>query len=268
MRIEDLIDIAQLVREAALASIRSGRAGEIVGHGLGGDLTKRIDRIAEEVILKEIKKRGFGVTLVSEELGVMSVNGGGPFLVVDPIDGTTNAIRGIPVFSTSIALSEGKYFEDICLGLVMNLATGDVFYAEKGCGAYLNERSIRPSSIRRLTDALVELDLNIRRKYVRYLKRITPILINAKHIRFLGSDALALCLVAHGASDAFIDLRGILRVTDMAAGAFIAKESGAVLYSDKAPGFNVRLDVISRSSIIVACTSDLLEDILSTISLK
>ncbi len=266
LSIDELIDIAQRTRRNVLERLKFKNAGEIVGRGAGGDFTRRIDRVAEEVIVNELKRRGVQVTFLSEELGIMDINGGGDLFVVDPIDGTTNAIRGVPVFSLSIAISSGKTLNDVYMALVLNFVTGDVFYAEKGKGSYLNGLRLKPSNVKSIDEALIELDLNIRGKFLGYLKRITPIISKARHIRFLGSDALAICLVASGASDAFIDLRGILRITDISAGFLIAHEAGAIIYLGKKTPSDIVLSATSRTPIIVASTKELFNEIMSIIS--
>ncbi len=266
MRLKTLLRILEKVREEVLKELRHGMGREIVGRGVGGDITYRVDEVAEETIIRELKELGVRATLISEECGVLEINGGGELIVLDPLDGSTNAIRGIPVFSCSVAVSKGDRFNDVYLAAVMNFVTGDIFYALRGEGAYLNGRHIRPSSETKLERAVIEVDLNIKGRYLDYLERIRRIIVNAGHIRFLGSDALALCLVACGASDAFIDLRGILRVTDMVAGAFIAKEAGALVRRGDGREFNPHLTPNSRSSIIAAGTQELFDKLLSLIT--
>src|SRR6185437_14764250 len=107
----------------------------VVGEGLGGDETTAIDQAAEEVILARVREAAGAI--VSEEVG--RVGGTGlPLVVVDPIDGSLNAKRGIPFFSLSIAVAEGETMDDVVFGYVYDFGSGEEWTAERGGGARLN----------------------------------------------------------------------------------------------------------------------------------
>jgi len=107
----------------------------VVGEGEGGDETTAVDAAAERVILARLKPID-GATIVSEEVGIL---GDGPTrIVVDPIDGSLNAKRGIPFFSVSIAVAEGKTMDDVVFGYVYDFGSSEEWVAERGGGVRLN----------------------------------------------------------------------------------------------------------------------------------
>lgn len=232
-----------------------------------GDVTTLIDDIAEKAIFNSIKEKIPDAIFVSEEAGLVKLSNIEKYIfIVDPLDGSTNAIRGYSCFSGSIAVSSNWNSSNIFAGIVMNYVTGDIFSAIKGNGAYLNGKKVKPSNIKKVEEAMIALDLNIRKKIPGYSKRISSIIENSKYIRFLGTDALEIAFVSAGICDAFIDLRGSLRLIDFAAAAFIVKEAGGIVMNDKGEPLNIKIDRNARSSIIAASTIDLYNDILNHIA--
>ena len=128
-----LINTSREVHSAIKPILGSALASEVIGKGAGGDWTMKIDKLAEDIIINSLKSHNVSCIVVSEEGGIMEI-GGKPdvYVVIDSIDGTTNAIRGIPFFCTSIAMSKGNSIKDIDAGVVLNLSDGMIFYAEKG----------------------------------------------------------------------------------------------------------------------------------------
>src|SRR5919198_1547744 len=108
----------------------------VVGDGVGGDETTAVDAAAEHVILERLRAID-GATIVSEEVGVLAGDGS-LRVVVDPIDGSLNAKRGIPFFSLSVAVAEGETMDDVVFGYVHDFGTGEEWTAERGAGARLN----------------------------------------------------------------------------------------------------------------------------------
>ena len=112
----------------------------VVGDGVGGDETTAIDAAAERVILERLRAID-GATIVSEEVGELA--GDGPLrIVVDPIDGSLNAKRGIPFFSLSVAVAEGETMDDVVFGYVHDFGTGEEWTAVRGGGARLNDQEL------------------------------------------------------------------------------------------------------------------------------
>lgn len=241
----------------------SNEAHKELGIGAGGDVMRLLDFELEKVIVESLNRDLGSFTLVSEESGVKECGRGGYVVIVDPLDGSTNALRGYPACSSAIAVAKGEYLEDVIAAGVINLVTGDLYYAEKGLGAYLNNSKIRPRSTSRVEDAFIAFELNVRGQIGGYVLRIAELVEKARHVRLIGSDALEICFIASGTSDAFIDLRGFLRVPDFAASTFILKEAGGIVTDANGKGLNCKLNPKTRSTIIATCTVELHRDILS-----
>lgn len=233
-----------------------------------GDQTFEVDRIAENLIFEAANKYFEDATLISEESEMVEIGRGGPpFIIVDPIDGSVNAVRGYPCYSSSIAIAKGKNLSNIVCAGVINLLDGSIFLAEKNYGAFLNEKKIRVSDVEKIEEALIAVDLNVRGRLLGYVNRISSIIEKAKHVRFLGTDALEICMVASGAADAFIDLRGFLRSIDFAAASLIVKEAGGLVLNEKSEDLDIKLIPVSRSPIIAVASKKLAEEIFSNIKL-
>ncbi len=234
-----------------------------------GDEMKLIDLVAEESIIESLRRYFNNATIVSEESGEIIIGcGGSPYIIVDPIDGSVNAVRGYPCFSTSIAIAEGVMLSSVIAGGVVNIVNGDVYYAERDYGAYLNGKSIRVSSIESIREALISADLNVKGRIPGYIARISSILEKAAHVRFLGTDALEICLVASGAADAFIDLRGFLRSTDLTAAVFIVRKAGGVVVDVKGNDLEIPIYPPSTTPFIASATRKLLLEITGELRLS
>src|SRR3954464_6425583 len=115
------------------------------GRGEGGDIALVIDRAAEDAIFRELEALDLPLTVISEERGAVDLNGGGPTrVVVDPIDGSRNAKRGIPAYSISIAVADGPTIGDVDFAFVHDLALDEDWHAAPGEGAYLNGERLKP----------------------------------------------------------------------------------------------------------------------------
>jgi len=214
-----------------------------LGVGAGGDSLKRVDLAAEQAILKTIGKHKKSFTLISEESGKIEC-GDKPqqcYVTTDPIDGTTNLTRNVPFYATSIAVSNEPTLSSVETALVADLFHGTTYTAEKGRGAMRDNNKIEPSTGDSLEDGVIGIDLNSYR--IKTLApRLTSIMSQAKHMRHFGANALELCYVADGTTDAFIDIRGKLRTTDMAAASLIIKEAGGMITTPKGGQLNAKLD--------------------------
>ncbi|MEM2940401.1 MAG: inositol monophosphatase family protein [Thermoproteota archaeon] len=231
-----------------------------------GDQTFEVDSVAEDLIFKITRKYFEDATLISEESETVEIGKGGPpFIIIDPIDGSVNAARGYPCYSSSIAIAEGKNLSNIICSGVINLLDGSIYLAERNRGAFLDGKSIRVSDVEEIEEALIAVDLNVRGRIPSYVDRISNIIEKAKHIRFLGTDALEICMVASGAADAFIDLRGFLRSLDFAAASLIVREAGGLVLNEKGEDLDVKLVPVSRSPIVAVASRKLAEEIFSNI---
>jgi len=263
MQFRELITKALRSARARFLELRgSEEACRELGIGAGGDVTRVIDLEVEKAIVRSLSENLRDFVLVSEESGLKTYGVGGCVIVVDPLDGSTNVLRGYPACSSAIAIARGTALSDVIAAGVINLVTGDLYYAEKGFGAYLNGERIRPRGTSKVEDAFMAFELNIRGQISGYVLRVAELIERARHVRLIGSDALEICFVASGASDAFVDLRGFLRAPDFAASAFILKEAGGVVTDADGKELDCKLDPKARSTVIAACTQELHEDIL------
>ncbi len=183
-------------------------------------------------------------------------------LIVDPIDGTSNFVRGVPFSALSLALSSGDSLSDVYAALVMNLFNRDVYYAYKGSGAFKNGRRIRVSKVRdtRVSHMAISITNAIPMKSpALYILRYT------NYPRSFGSAALEDCYVAEGRIDAHIDVRGDLRVYDIAASHFIVREAGGKVVVRQYDREYVSIQEEGGIKIVSASTPQLLERILEII---
>ena len=214
-----------------------------LGKGAGGDQMKLADLAAEKALTEILLQNRLSFTLVSEESGVVKF-GDKPedlYITVDPIDGTTNLMRGLPFYCTSIAVSRKPQLSDVFAGLVADLFHGTVYTALRGKGAFRNGEKISTSTVTSLEEAVIGLDLNTY-KVKEIAPRLSDLIQFTKHIRHFGANALELCFVADGLTDAFVDIRGKLRTTDVAAGFFILKEAGGIIATPEGNVIDAKLD--------------------------
>jgi len=253
---------SQRIREAVLPLLGTKEAQEEFGRGAGGDPLKKIDLEAERALLNILQEEEISCTVISEESGLIKL-GATPenlYVVVDPVDGTTNALRGIPFAVTSIALAKKPNLKHVEAGLVLDLIHNQKYVAQKDKGAFKENQKIKPSTIKTLEKAMVGLDFNTYR--VKELaQKLTKILEKTKHVRHFGANALEVCYVADGTSEAFIDLRGKLRVTDVAAAYIILQEAGGIMTTPKGDEMDVPLNLEQRVSFIAAGNVEIYREI-------
>jgi myo-inositol-1(or 4)-monophosphatase len=240
-----------------------------LGIGAGGDPIKHVDLTAENAIVDTLKSQGISFTLISEESGIKKY-GQSPhehFVTADPIDGTTNLTRGIPFYATSIAVSTEATLNSIHTALVADLVHDVTYTAQKGKGAHRNNEEIAPSKETRLEETVIGIDLNTH-KMQTISPNVTSLLRTTKHIRHHGANALELCYVADGTLDAFVDIRGKLRTTDMAGAWLILREAGAIVATPENKPLDVKLDPKQRVKLVAAATREIYESMLKLMNPK
>ncbi|MDE1858155.1 MAG: hypothetical protein KGI26_03700 [Thaumarchaeota archaeon] len=238
-------------RVAPLAK-RPGR-GRTVGTGAAGDRTIVADKLAEDILVRALAKVE-GVGVLSEEAGALGRDDGGVLAVVDPIDGSSNFERGIPFYCTSVAIVDGDSIDDTVVGVVRDLFTGDVYAARSEKGATKNGRRIRTSAKVDPSEAVVGVDFS--RSPPGMVSALEPLVHGVKRQVHLGANALELCYMAEGKTDAFVDLRGKMRVTDFAAANLIAREAGAEVTDGGGRELDVRLDLEHRFSFVASANAE------------
>ena len=194
------------------------------------DFVSMADKRAEQTIVEELRHARPDWSLDLEEGGVIQGDPSKPRWIVDPLDGTSNFLHGIPHFSISIAVEEprlsGSGRGEITQGLVYQPLTDESYWAEKGRGAWHNERRLRVSSRRDLVDALVATGIPYKAHgdLARFSKILDAVAPEVAGIRRFGSAALDLAWVAAGRFDGFWEED--LQSWDVAAGVLLVREAG------------------------------------------
>jgi myo-inositol-1(or 4)-monophosphatase len=248
-----LEDCAQNMKTEILKVHRKAEAGKQFGRGAGGDIKKKIDLVAEKALIETLRTHKVSCTLISEESGNKKI-GTEPskyILAADPLDGTTNALRGLPFLAISLAVSSKPYLKSVETALVADVLHNVTYTSKKHEGAYKNKHSIKPSKTKSLQEAVVGVDFNTF-KAGKIVNQMIQILEQTKHLRHLGANALELSYVADGTTDAFIDLRGKLRITDMAAAQLILREAGGIITTQRGENLDAPLTATQRVSFIAA----------------
>jgi len=257
-----LIEACSKVRSEVSRLSGSEEAYESYGVGAGGDISRKIDIVAERAVMDIIKEHGVNCTVIAEEAGKVDLTNGktSGYLVVDAVDGTTNALRGIPFYSCSIAFADKNRLSAVKYAVVMDLFTGDVYSASSGNGAFVNGAKMHVKTHGDGGSYYV-VGMNVSGVKPEKIEKLKPIMSKANHLRHLGSNALELCIFARGFMDVFIDIRGKIRVTDMAAAYLIVKESGGIMISEDGKELDSDLDTNNRLSFIAAANMKVLSDI-------
>ena len=227
--------------------------------GEGGDDTTAIDQAAEDAILARF--RDLDVTIVSEEIG--RFGNGSTLVVVDPIDGSLNAKRGIPFFSLSIAFADGERMGDVFLGYVYDFGSGEEWIARRGEGATLNGEplgGVKPKD-------RIEI-LSFEATLTSLIAAQAPAVADlAYRLRIMGSLALSLCHLAAGRVDAVCSLKPA-RSVDIAAAQLLCREVGLSLelFDDPRAFDEAELDLLGRSRIAAAGNDELCRQLATALS--
>lgn len=231
--------------------------------GVGGDDTTAIDQAAEDAVVERLAVLDEDFVLVSEELGERTFGvGGARRVVVDPIDGSVNAKRGIPFFSFSLALAEGPAMGDVTFGYVYDFGSGEEWTAERGGGAFLDGArlgALRPKQTIEIlsfegTTTPVIAD------------RIGPMRDLAGRVRVMGSLALSLCHLAAGRVDGVVSLKAA-RSVDIAAAQLLVRECDLAIELFEDPPFaSAPLDLRTRSRVAAAASPELVRRLADALS--
>ncbi len=222
--------------------------------GEGGDDTTAIDAAAEAVVVARLARLDKSFTLISEELGEATFGDGGPWRVVlDPIDGSLNAKRGIPFFSLSLAVANGQTMGDVVFGYVYDFGSGEEWTATRGAGAQLNGKplgGVRPKDEIEILSFEATTTAEVSEKAA----AVTNV---AHRLRIMGSLAISLCHLAAGRVDGVCSLKPA-RSVDIAAAQLLVREVGLAIDLFEAPPFEAApLDLEGRSRVVAAATPEL-----------
>ncbi len=234
-----------------------------MGRGEGGDETVAVDQAAEGAVvaaLERVHGRGNSFTLISEELGTRHFGESDVRVVVDPVDGSANAKRGIPFYSLSIAVASGPRFGDVEIGYVKDFSSGEEWTAVRGDGAQLNGEPLTETPRHEIE--LLSLEATRTHLVAEYIPAFLTV---ADRLRIMGSCALSLCHFAAGRVDAVCSLRPI-RSVDIAAGQLLALEQGlAVQLIDGEPLGSAPLDLSHRSRVVATAAADTCDHLARTL---
>jgi myo-inositol-1(or 4)-monophosphatase len=226
----------------------------VLRRGEGGDDTTAIDQAAEDAVVARLAALGEDFVLVSEELGTRAFGAGGARrVVVDPIDGSVNAKRGIPFFSFSLAVAEGPTMDDVVFGFVHDFGSGEEWTAERGGGAFLRGERLGAVAPKDAIEILSFEGTTARA----IAERIDDLLALVRRVRVMGSLALSLCHLAAGRVDAVCSLKPA-RSVDIAAAQLLVRECGlAIELIDDPPFGSAQLDLVTRSRAAAAGSPEL-----------
>jgi len=191
-----------------------------------GDYVSQADRKAEDIIFTELSKARPGYGFLMEERGAVAGDDDQHRWIVDPLDGTTNFLHGIPIFAVSIALErQGQ----LVAGVVYNPAMDELYTAERGGGAFMNDRRLRVAARTKLSDAVIGCGVPHlgRPLHGQFLVELRNVMGEVSGIRRLGAASLDLAYVAAGRMDGFWEVG--LSAWDIAAGMLLIREAGGFL---------------------------------------
>jgi myo-inositol-1(or 4)-monophosphatase len=250
--------VADVRRVLAELPTRADRE-PVVGSGRGGDETTAIDQAAERVVLARFEQVE-DVTFVSEEIGTFG--SGQTRVVIDPIDGSLNAKRGIGFFSVSIAVASGPTMGDVDFGFVHDFGTEEEWTATRGEGARLNGLLLDGE----LPKDRIEI-LSFEATLTASVAEKAAAVVDLAHrLRIMGSLALSLCHLAAGRVDAVCSLKPA-RAVDIAAAQLLVRERGLAIDLFEAPPFAAApLDVEGRSRVVAAGTPELCRQLAAALS--
>jgi myo-inositol-1(or 4)-monophosphatase len=269
MILDILIESSKNVYSEIKDLLGTSEGASKISLGAGGDISRKIDIVAETAVLNTIKSSNISPVIIGEECGIVDLNksyssspsssnnNDNGFVIMDAVDGTTNAIRGIPFSCCSLAFANEFKLSSVTDAVVLDLFTGDIYTASKQKGSFFNNKKISVrnekdfSSITSLEDLKtidVVIGTNVSGVAPHILDEISKVISFSSHIRHFGANALELCYFARGFMDAYIDIRGKIRSTDMAAAYLIAKEAGGKLYSSNGQELDSELGLKNKLS--------------------
>lgn len=217
-----------------------------VGRGASGSSTSKIDRWAEDIVLRHLEREKLQVNVLSEEVGFVD-RGFKKTLVLDPIDGTLNCTRGIPFFSISMAVCS-RTMADADFAVITNLYTGDTYTARRGGGAELNGHRIAVSKYDRDDAVFLMFD------GVDAAPESNEVKLMASRVRTMGCASLEMSLVAQGSAQAHYmnctNFKRMIRVVDIAASCLVLREAGGEAVDLEGEKLDMELNLQDRRNFL------------------
>lgn len=257
--------IAEKVEQSIDFAREDPNVTSITKIGADGTPTHKIDEYAENAAIEVLKSTGKSLIVISEEIGTIKLgnNQAEAVLIMDPLDGTTNAMKNLPCYGISIAIAsteKNKSLEDITLedievAFVKNFPTGDTYLAVKDKYACKNSKPIHVSNVEEAKKATLST----------YLYRskcdMNNIYSHVRRMRIMGAIAVEMCFVAEGIYDVFLDTQAV-RVLDIAASQLIIKEAGGYITDINSNVLSSQIDLLEKTTIVATTNQKLQEEII------
>jgi len=254
-KVEEAIDIAR--EDPSLTTITK--------IGADGTPTHKIDEYAENAAIQVLEDTGMSLILISEEIGTIKIGeeNSEAVIIMDPLDGTTNALKNLPCYGSSLAIGklngdddlENISLNDIEVAYVKNFPTNDVYTAVKNKYATKNNKLIQVSDVKEAKHATVST-------YIYRTKRdLNKIFTNVRRMRIMGAIAVEMCYLAEGVYDVFLDTHAV-RVLDIAASQLIIKEAGGYITDIESNELLSHVDLLAKTTIVATPNKELQEDII------
>ncbi len=262
--IEILREVSNRIYENVKDLAGTDHAAGDFGRGAGGDISRNIDIIAEKTVLDFLKEINFPCIVLGEECGRVELSKEPKgYVIMDAIDGSANAVRGVPFFCSSLAFATENKLSSITDGVITNLDNGEMYWASKNKGSFFNQDQMK---VHKKDPIYKIVGINTSGASTELMKKLYPIFENHNHTRHFGANALEMALFARGLMDIFIDLRDKIRIQDIAAGYLIVKEAGGLLLDENLNPLDADLSYDTRVSFIAAANQKILDEIMSQIS--
>jgi myo-inositol-1(or 4)-monophosphatase len=213
-----------------------------------GDFVSSADKRTEKIIIEELQKAHPDYGIITEETGIINKSNTKNRWIIDPIDGTMNFLNGVPQFAISVGYEENG---EIVCGVIFNPIMNEMFCAEKGNGAYLNNSRIRVSNKQKIKDALLvtggpKVDSKIKNKI---FSEYISVSNNVSNVRKFGSAALDMAYVSCGRFDGYWQRE--LNYWDIAAGLVILKEAGGFVdFFEDDPRLPLKKNILASNANI------------------
>jgi len=252
--------LSDACREAARVIDSIGDRGkEYVGQGPSGDRTLLADAVSESTILNVISSAS-EISFLTEEQGFVGKKDNAYIAIIDPLDGSSNYLRGIPFYCISIAIFDNR-IKRVVAASVFDPLRDVMYYAEIGKRAIRNDKEIAHSQAVRVKGSILGVDINHTNEAV--LSKLSKLILSAGRTVHLGANALEICYVADGKIDCFVDVRGLIRQTDVMAACYILEMAGGSVSDEKGRSLSVQLDKLTGKNIIAAPTKDIQREVIS-----
>lgn len=257
--------IAEKVENALNIARKDPEVNSITKIGADGTPTHKIDEYTENAALDVLRSTGKSLVVISEEIGTIKLGDeeAEVIIIMDPLDGTTNAMKNLPCYGISIAVAstdDNKSLEDMTLddvevAFVKNFPTGDTYLAVKDGYACKNSNPIHVSKVEKAEKATLSTYL--------YRSRcdMNNIYSHVRRMRIMGAIAIEMCFVAEGIYDVFLDTQAV-RVLDIAASQLIIKEAGGYITDINSNVLSSQIDLLEKTTIVAATNKKLQQDII------